>query len=387
MTLETSAKTSQRIVSLDAFRGLTIMLMILVNNPGDWGKIYWPLKHAQWHGWTPTDLVFPFFLFIVGVAIPLSLGKRKESAARGPLVTHIVWRSAVLFGLGLLLSGFGSLFKLGPDFGVGDLLSSLRIPGVLQRIALCYLAVTLLFLFAKQSTLYVVTVVVLLGYWALMMLVPVPDYGAGMIDGKDTHLAAYVDRAVLGTNHLWSSAKTWDPEGLLSTLPALATTLFGVFTGIWLKRDQPLVARLRGLLLAGIVLVAVGWCWGLVFPINKPIWTSSYAVFTAGMAMLVLGLCVLLFDVLPWKRLAVPLQIYGVNALTVFIMSGLVGRLLAIIKVGSDPPVSLKGWIYTNLFHSWLSDKNASLAYAVVWVLGWFVVLAIMYRKNWIIKV
>ncbi|NOZ40708.1 MAG: DUF1624 domain-containing protein [Planctomycetes bacterium] len=387
MTFDASHKTSQRFVSLDAFRGLTIMLMILVNNPGDWGAIYWPLQHAQWHGWTPTDLVFPFFLFIVGVAIPLALGKRKESTERRSLVAHIVWRSAVLFGLGLMLSGFGMLFKLGPDFGVGELLSSLRIPGVLQRIALCYLTVSLLFLFTKRSALYVVAAILLLGYWALMMLVPVPEYGAGKIDGHDTHLAAYVDRAVLGTNHLWAYAETWDPEGLLSTLPAMATTLFGVFTGLWLKRDQSQAVRLRGLLLAGIVLVAIGWGWGLVFPINKAIWTSSYAVFTAGLAMLVLSLCALVFDVFSWKRLALPLQIYGVNALTVFVMSGLVGRLLGILQVGNDSSISLKEWLYENLFHSWLTDKNASLAYAVTWVLGWFVVLAIMYRKNWIIKV
>ena len=386
MSTKSTAPPNQRIVSLDAFRGLTIMLMILVNNPGDWGNIYAPLKHAQWHGCTPTDLVFPFFLFIVGVAIPFSLGKRKETSARGKLAAHIVRRSVILFGLGLLLSGFGLLFQLGAEFGVGDLLHTIRIPGVLQRIAVCYLTVSLLFLYASRSTLYLVSVVALLGYWALMMLVPVPEYGAGQIDGKDTHLAAYLDRELLGTNHLWSAAKTWDPEGVLSTLPALATTLFGVFTGLWMKQEQPLTARMRGLFLAGIVMVAMGWAWGWVFPINKPIWTSSYAVFTAGLALLVLGLCVLLFDVLPWRQLALPLQIYGVNALTVFVMSGLVGRLLVEIKVGAES-VPLKSWLYENLLRSWFADKNASLAYAIGWVLCWFVVLAIMYRKNWIIKV
>lgn len=386
MAVDSASKSSSRIVSLDAFRGLTIMLMILVNNPGDWGSMYWPLKHADWHGWTPTDLVFPFFLFIVGVAIPLSLSKRKESGDRGPVVRHIVWRSAVLFGLGLFLSGFGMLFKLGADFGVADLLHNLRIPGVLQRIAVCYMVVSLLFLFAKRMTLYVVTAVCLLGYWALMMLVPVPDYGAGKIDGKDTHLAAYVDRAVFGTNHLWSAADTWDPEGLLSTMPAIATAMFGVFTGMWIKSQKSNVKRLVGLLLAGAALTALGWGWGQFFPINKPIWTSSYAVFTAGLAMLVLGACVFVFDVLPWRKLATPLQIYGVNALTVFVMSGVVGRLLIQFRVGSDQ-IPLKSWIYQNLFQSWLTDKNASLGYSIVWVACWFVVLAIMYRKNWVIKV
>ncbi|MEM8946337.1 MAG: heparan-alpha-glucosaminide N-acetyltransferase domain-containing protein [Planctomycetota bacterium] len=380
-------QASKRIVSLDAFRGLTIMLMILVNNPGDWGSMYWPLKHAEWHGWTPTDLVFPFFLFIVGVAIPLSLGKRKAGGDFGPVIRHIVWRSLALFGIGVFLSAFGLFFKLGPEYGLLDLLHSVRIPGVLQRIAVCYLVVSLLFLLTKRSTLVVVTLFCLLIYWALMTLVPVPEYGAGKIDGKDTHLAAYVDRVVFGSNHLWSAARTWDPEGLLSTLPALATTLFGVFTGMWLKRDQPLTQRLIGLLLAGGVLVAIGWAWGTVFPINKPIWTSSYAVFTAGLALLVFGLCVLVFDVLPWQRLATPLQIYGVNALTVFVMSSLVGQLLVKIKVGANPPIALKTWLYDHLFLSWLTGKNASLAYSVAWVLCWFVVLTIMYRKHWITKV
>lgn len=395
-----SENKSNRIVSLDAFRGLTIMLMILVNNPGDWGAIYAPLKHADWHGWTPTDLVFPFFLFIVGVAIPLALGKRKESGETATVVRHIIWRSVLLFLIGVSLSGFGLLFKLGPDYGIGDLLANIRIPGVLQRIALCYLVVSLLFLLTKRTTLYVVTPIFLLGYWALMMWVPVPEHGAGVIDaipldqreeagtdGKDRNLVAYLDRVVLGTNHLWSSAKTWDPEGILSTLPAFATALFGVFTGLWIKSKRPLSQRLFGLLLAGGILVVVGWGWGQVFPINKPIWTSSYAVFTAGLAMMVLGICVLVFDLLSLQKLAIPLQIYGVNALTVFVMSSLVGQLLYKIKVGSDPGIPLKSWLYQNLFQSWLADENASLAYAIVWVLSWFAVLALMYRKNWIIKV
>ena len=399
MSADSSKVRSNRIVSLDAFRGLTIMLMILVNNPGDWGSIYAPLKHADWHGWTPTDLVFPFFLFIVGVAIPLALGKRKESGDTGTVVRHIILRSLALFLIGVSLSGFGLLFKLGPEYGIADLLANIRIPGVLQRIALCYLVVSLLFLLTKRETLYVVTPFFLLGYWALMMWVPVPEHGAGVIDaipveqrkeagtdGKDRNLAAYIDRTVLGTNHLWSAAKTWDPEGILSTLPAFATALFGVFTGLWIKGERPLQQKLIGLVVAGTLLVAVGWGWGQVFPINKPIWTSSYAMLTAGLALLVLSLCVLVFDVLALKKLALPLQVYGVNALTVFVMSSLVGQLLYKIKVG-DAGIPLKSWLYQNLFQSWLADKNASLAYAIVWVLCWFAVLAVMYRKNWIIKV
>lgn len=388
MTEETSTNSHKRLDSLDAFRGLTIMLMILVNNPGDWSNIYWPLRHAEWHGWTPTDLVFPFFLFIVGVAIPLALEKYLRTAAdRRPVVWKIVRRSVILFCLGLVLSGFGLLFRLGPEFGVLDLLATIRIPGVLQRIAVCYLIASLLYLFAGRKTLGLVTASALLGYWALMMLIPVPGHGAGNIDEKDTHLAAYVDRAVLGTEHLWAASKTWDPEGILSTVPAVATTLLGVFTGMGLKRNFTHWQRIRGMLWAGALLTFAGWMWDLVFPINKPLWTSSYAVFTAGLALLVLSLCVYLFDVLRVNWLALPLKIYGVNALTVFFLSGLVGRLLVEVKVGSANPVALKTRIYENLFHSWLADKNVSVAYALMWVLGWFVVLAVMYRKRWIVKV
>ncbi len=388
MTQTPNAGTnSGRLISLDAFRGLTIMLMILVNNPGDWGNIYTPLKHADWHGCTPTDLVFPFFLFIVGVAICLALSKRKLSGDRRTIVLHVLRRSAILFGLGLFLSGFGLLFRLGPDYGFGDLLTNLRIPGVLQRIAVCYCVASLLYLFALRKILYGVTIAALLGYWALMMWVPVPEHGPGKIDDKDTHLAAYLDRAVLGTNHLWSAARTWDPEGILSTLPALATTLLGIFTGCWLRRELPLAKKLVGLLTAGVLLVLLGWMWGSVFPINKPIWTSSYVLFTAGWALLVLGLCVLLFDMLRWQPLAQPLVIYGVNAITVFVLSGVVARLLAVIKIGGEESISLKTWLYDNLFLSWLTGENASLAYAVVWCLAWLVVLTFMYRRNWIIKV
>jgi len=387
MAVTTSASTKERIISLDAFRGLTIMLMILVNNPGSWSSIYWPFKHAPWHGCTPTDLVFPFFLFIVGVAISLSLESRKQAGSIGPVCAHVAYRSAVLFSLGLLLSGFGLLFKLGPEFSVGDLIKNIRIPGVLQRIALCYFAASVIFLVASRRAIMTTIVVLLLGYWAAMELIPVPIYGAGMIDGKDTHLAAYIDREVLGENHLWSAAKTWDPEGILSTLPALATTLLGVLTGLWLKREQSLQTRLVGLLAAGIVLAAIGYLWGFAFPINKPLWTSSYAVFTSGMAMLVFCACIFCFDWLQWKRPAKPLVVYGVNALTVFVLSGLLGRLLVEIQVGTEEPMALKTWIYESLFHSWLSAENASLAYAVAWVVGWYIVLAIMYSKNWILKI
>ncbi len=387
--------------SLDAFRGLTIMSMILVNNPGDWSQIYAPLRHAEWHGCTPTDLIFPFFLFIVGAAIPIGLKKYVTNEglrqSRSQLIGKIIRRTLILFGLGLFLNGFGLLFRLGDGFGWGDLWPSLRIPGVLQRIAICYLVVSFMYLWIDVRQLYFVTLVGLLGYWALMVWVPVPETGefanspkkmaaiaVRPIDTKDGNLAAYVDRQVFGTHHLWSSAKTWDPEGLLSTLPAVATTLLGLFAGRWLLAEGSTRRKVLGLLVAGACGVAVGWCWGTVFPINKQLWTSSYAVYTAGWAALVLGLCVWLFDGLGFAQFAVPLHIYGVNAITVFVLSGVVGRTLVSIHFGQQ---TLKSWVYANCFLSWSEGKFASLMYALTWVASWFVVLYLMYRRNLILKV
>ncbi len=373
-----------RLLSVDALRGATVAGMILVNNPGSWSHIYPPLRHADWHGWTPTDLVFPFFLFLVGVSVPLAFDKRIERGdPRGELVRKVVRRSAILFGLGLLLAGFPFVsFEDGLSWR--PQLEHIRIPGVLQRIALCYLGASLLYLFTGLRTRVAVCVACLLGYWALMTWVPVPGHGAGQIDGKDTHLAAYIDRLILD-GHLWSQSKTWDPEGILSTFPALATTLLGSFTGMMLQRGSPAqnAARLLGV---GAVCVGVGWLWGLVFPNNKPIRTSSYAVFTAGLAMSLLGLFTWVIDVRGHRRWAEPLRIYGVNAITVFVGSGLVAKSMYLIRVPTaDGDITLKAWIYQTFFTSWLSGELASLAYAITWVLSWFAVLWVLARKGIVI--
>ena len=234
--MEDNETRSTRLKSVDVFRGMTIVAMILVNNPGSWGTTYWPLKHAEWHGWTPTDLVFPFFLFIVGVAIVLALKGRVDGGTpRGPLVVKVVKRSAILFGLGLFLTGYP--FGLFGPRGFGELLETWRIPGVLQRIAICYLVVSLLVLFCRVRSLKILTVAFLVGYWALMTLVPVPGLGTPDIDDPGGHLSAWIDRAVFG-DHVWVYAKVYDPEGLLSTLPAFATTLFGVFAGLLITSSR-----------------------------------------------------------------------------------------------------------------------------------------------------
>lgn len=378
-----------RLVSLDVFRGATILGMILVNNPGSWGHIYPPLRHAAWHGWTPTDLVFPFFLFIVGVAIALAYTKRlARGAGRHDLVRKAAVRSAVLFGIGLFMAAY-PVFTFAPEFGLRPALGTLRIMGVLQRIALCYLAASLLFLYAGPRAQRVVLAVLLLGYWALMTLVPVPGAGAGALDEPTTTLAAYLDRLVFG-QHLWVGAdRLWDPEGLLSTLPAIATTLFGVEAGRLLLRDDGEARRAARLLVAGALLVAVGYVWSWVFPINKGIWTSSYAVFTAGQAFSALGLCYWFVDVKGYTGWTKPFVVYGVNALTVFVLSGLLAKTLVLIKVpaADGGTTSLQRWIFETVFLPVAEPLNASLLYALTWIVAWFGVLYVMYRKGWIVKV
>ena len=379
---DTTDRSAGRLLSVDVFRGMTMVAMILVNNPGDPRTTYWPLEHAEWHGWTPTDLVFPFFLFIVGVAIVLALKRRVDGGAdRRPLVAKVVKRSLILFGLGLLLNGYP--FGLFGPRSFEQLLQTWRIPGVLQRIAVCYLVVSLLVLFCRPRTLRVVTVVALVGYWGLMTLVPVPGQGAPDIDAEGGHLSGWLDREVFG-DHVWQYAKVYDPEGILSTIPAIATTLFGVIAGFLLVARLAPAERLVQLYSRGTVLVAGGFVWGWFFPINKPIWTSSYAVFTAGLAFCGLALCYWWFDVEGHRVSARVFEIYGINAIALYVGSGILARTLAYVRVGDS---SLQQVIYRSAFASWLPPHAASLAYAVIWIVGWFLVLAWMYRRRIFIKI
>jgi predicted acyltransferase len=367
-----------RLASLDVFRGLTIAGMLLVNNPGTWSQIYGPLRHAEWHGWTPTDLIFPFFLFIVGVAMTFSYGKLLErGAGRGPLLLKALKRSAILFGIGLVLHGF-------PSYNF----ATIRIPGVLQRIALASFLATVPVLFTRARGQALTAGALLLGYWALMTLVPVPGIGAGVLEpGQD--LGAYLDRAVFGTAHLWKSAKTWDPEGLLSTLPAVGTVLLGVLTGHWIRAGHAPRRLVGGLVGLGIAFTLLGSAWGMVFPINKSLWTSSYTVFTAGLACFVLALCYWLVDMKGYRRWAIPFVIFGTNAIAAFFLSTFGARVLGLIKVaGADAKqISLQAAIYRSSFASWLPPKNASLAFALCYVLFWLGVMAILYRRRIFIKI
>jgi len=369
-----SAGAPDRLVSLDAFRGLTIAGMILVNNPGSWAFVYWPLGHAEWHGWTPTDLIFPYFLFIVGVAIPMSFRRRlAEGADRGALFRHVVRRSVTLIAIGIAMRAI-------PDFDFGGM----RYFGVLQRIGLVYMAAAALYLWVSSRGRWVTTGVLLFGYWALMMLVPVPEYGAGDLS-PDGNLAAYVDRLVMG-GHLWQG--TWDPEGLLSTLPAIGTSLLGIFTGEWLLSEKSGSETTKGLMIAGAVLIPVGLLWGITFPINKNLWTSSYVAFSAGTALLLLGVLYWTIDVKKWRGAwHAPLVVYGMNAIAVFVASGMLAKTMGRIRIGGDDGTSLQGWIFRNGFQSWAGDFNGSVAFAVSYVMLWLGLMWLLHRRRIYIKI
>ena len=374
---------SQRISSLDIFRGLTIAAMITVNNPGSWTYVYSPLRHAEWHGWTPTDLVFPFFLFIVGVSITLSLDKYLAAhVGHRQLLIRIWRRTLILFSLGMILNGI-------PDFQW----STWRIPGVLQRIAVCYCFIAHLYIFFKrkmESTIWVwigLISVLLIGYAILLMFVPVPGYGVGLIDSKEGNLAAYIDRLVFGA-HLWSQSKTWDPEGVLSTLPALATTACGVLTGSWLKTRNRKSSIFLAMLIVGVCVAIAGQALHFVFPINKKLWTSTFVLLTSGLALIVLALIYWYSDVKKLKWGTRPFLILGSNAITVYFLSSLFGAFLWLVEVPRDGElISLKGYIYTVILSPVFGDYLASLLYALFYVLFWLAVMAWFYKKRIFIKV
>jgi predicted acyltransferase len=380
------APGATRILSLDVFRGMTVAGMVLVNNPGTWGAIYSPLEHATWNGWTPTDLVFPFFLFIVGVSITLALSRRAEAVgSKRDLYVKIVRRSVIIFALALVLAGF-PFYNFTTHTSID--LSAIRLTGVLNRIAVCYLFASIIFLKTNWRRQAVIIGVLLIIYWAILVLLPAPGSAAGDMS-KQGSIVSYVDRVVLG-NHIWKGGeKIYDPEGILSTIGALATTLVGVLAGQLLRSRRSALEKVSAMFVAGVAGIVAGWVWNYWLPVNKALWTSSYVLLTAGMALELFAACYWLIDIQGYKRWSLPFRVFGTNALAVFFLTGLTARLLTIIKLtgANGQQVALQTAIFKNLFASWASPINASLAFAVCFVLIWLGLMSILYRRGIFIKV
>jgi len=407
VTAPVPKQPKERLLSLDVFRGLTIAGMLLVNDPGTWSSIYPPLEHASWNGWTPTDLIFPFFLFIAGVTTHLSLTSRRargddEAAIR----RQIIRRGALIFLLGFLVNGF-PFFTWGDIAGIAhptfvqrviDRLYHWRIMGVLQRIGLAYMLAALLSQ-GKSLKRQVMTIVVLLfGYWFAMTVLPVPDSGGMgqlMLNDPSRTMAAWWDRFLLDWtrfglgNHTWVNSVTWDPEGIFSTIPAIGTAMLGNLAGQWIGTRRPLNDRINGMFAIGSIGMMVGMMWNWSFPINKSLWTSSYVVFCAGMAAVAIATIMWVVDVQNVRKWTKPFVIYGMNPMVAFVGSGVMARCIYSVFTVSynGKKIPLESAIYQSMFASWLEPVNASLAFAVTFVLFWFAILYVLYQKKIFFKV
>jgi predicted acyltransferase len=385
----TVASSTQRLRSLDVFRGFTIASMVLVNNPGDWAHIYAPLRHAAWNGWTFTDWIFPFFLFIVGVSLTLSTVRSVTAGVAKTSILLQLWRRAlVIIFIGLALNFI-------PSFSF----ETLRYPGVLQRIGLCIVIAAPIVLWCRVRGQFLWAVALMAVYAAIELSVPIPDakgvIGTGLLEpGRD--VGAFIDRMVM-SGHLWAQAKTWDPEGLLSTLPAVSSLLFGALLGCFLHTAGTPANKTAWVMIAGLLALWVGVILDAVLmPINKSLWTPSYTVFMTGWALLLFAACYWLVDACDSARirarstwLAKPLEMYGVNALFIFAFSGLVAKMLGYFKVQSDvgAAVSVKAWMFATLSQLPLSPINVSLLFAVLFNALMLMVAWLLWRNKIFIKV
>ncbi|MGI8401373.1 MAG: acyltransferase family protein [Gemmatimonadaceae bacterium] len=396
------APKRERLLSLDVFRGITIAGMLLVNNPGTWSAIFPPLEHAEWNGWTPTDLIFPFFLFIVGITTHLSLSARR---ARGDddsaIVRQILRRGIIIYLLGFAMAMF-PFYQWGTIASIPDAtpwarilyrIEHVRILGVLPRIAIVYICAGLLTLKTTLKQQIVIIATLLFGYWFAMTLIPVPgenQIGALLLNTHDRNLAAWLDRAILGTNHTWSGSVTFDPEGPMSTIPAIATSMLGVIAGRWIvQREKPMLERISGLFAVGAIGMMAGLMWNWAFPINKNLWTSSYVIFTAGMACVAIATVMWIVDYCNVKWWTKPFVIYGVNPIVAFVGSGVLARLIYTLWHVNyhGQSVAIQDAMYQVLFLPWLPPRVASLAFAISFVLLWYGILTVLYRRNIILKV
>jgi len=379
-----AAAPQGRLTSLDLFRGATIAAMILVNDPGNEEAAFWPLRHSQWNGWTPTDLVFPFFIFIMGVSLVFSFAaRRKRGDSQLKLVRHTVQRAAAIVAIGLALNATLLIFL--PVY-----YHSLRIPGVLQRIGVVYLIAAILYLYAGMRVRIAAAALILLGYWALMRFVPVPGYGVPGHDvaflHPDGNLAAYLDRLLM-PGHLYEGTR--DPEGLLSTLPAIVTALAGIFTGEWLRAASSPKKKAFFMLLFGVGGLVLGKLWDPWFPINKKLWTSSYVLFSAGFALVILAVCYWANDVKQWRGAWTrPFLIFGMNAIAAYVIAWLMEVAEAAITVhAAGKQLSLQEWITGHLFASISPPALASLVFALSFVIASFLPVWLMYRRRIFLKV
>ncbi|MFD2148486.1 acyltransferase family protein [Mucilaginibacter antarcticus] len=365
-----SKTQTQRLLSLDVFRGITVALMILVNNPGSWGNIYTPLEHSKWNGCTPTDLVFPTFLFLVGVSIVYAMERKLGNPANhGKLILGALRRGALLILISLIIQVI-----LHPGF------AQLRYPGVLQRIGLVFFICAVLYIKTSQRVRDWVCVISLVGYYIIMCFLPVPDTGAPSLE-PETNMGAWLDRVVFTTNHLWVQSRTWDPEGLLGTLPAIATGLFGIRIGTWLKRkDRDDSVKVSWMFTWGIAAIVLGLFWDLFFPINKALWTSSFVLYAGGWSIIGFAICYWLIDVQGYKNWTSFFLPFGANAITAYVLSDFIPHYINLIRINDAS-------LYQIVFLPHFSPNNASLVSAVVTLLLLWVIMLVLYKRRIFIKV
>lgn len=359
-----------RLLSLDVFRGLTIAFMIIVNTPGTWEYVYAPLRHATWEGCTPTDLVFPFFVFIVGLSMVFSFSRIADHPKSG-IALKILRRTALIFLVGLFLNWFPFYHKQ---------ISDLRIMGVLQKIALSYGAAAFIILYAKKEWLPFITAIILLLYWWILWF-----FGGDMPYGLETNVVRTVDLKIFGESHLYTGfGLPFDPEGLLGCIPSVGTVLLGYIFGRRILEQKNRNKLVTEYAISGIVLVALGLIWGQAFPIIKALWTSSYVLYTAGLALLVFAIMIFIIDILNWKGWAYPFRVFGLNPLFSYALSGLVAKMFYMIIKFND--TSLQGWSYRNIFQPAFGNHFGSFLYAItftaiIWFFAW-----LLYRKKIVIK-
>jgi len=423
--METEVKAKQpRLLSLDVFRGAAMAAMVLVNDPGDWGHIYPPLEHSKWNGCTPTDLIFPFFLFMVGVSIVYAMESKKAVVEnRGQIILHAFRRMVTLIFITLLVQLFyhpfpGTIQCIGIIVLMGLLLYvnttqktlvwaltllvisilawlfyhtqivTLRIPGVLQRIAVVYFIGTLLYLKTSAKTIKWVFISSLIGYWIIMCFIPVPEVGYANLN-PETNMGAFIDRLVFTTNHLWNEAHTWDPEGLLGVIPSLGTGLFGMMVGSWLKRgDRDDTTKVTWMFIYGLLAVTASLIWDLFFPINKSLWTSSFVLYTGGLATMTLATLYWLIDVQGYKKYTSFFVAFGINAITAYILSDIVPGTIALIKINSGgKSIDAYSYFYQTVFVPHFTPVNASLAGGIAFTLLIYLMVWVLYKRKIIIKV